>query len=116
MAAISEGLESNQWDYGIEVEAATKNDLNAYAKAKPREYLDCNAVDSDLWDLYIEDFKGFTLNNFDNLKTSTKQTLRNHLRNRGVYVPQHHKNKTLSQALYETLQEQEQHSVVDSLN
>ena len=56
--------EIHKWQHGIDVVKATQEDLDVYTQAKTHEYELYNKVDSDLWDLFQDDFKDFDKNVF----------------------------------------------------
>jgi hypothetical protein len=101
--------EIHKWQHGIDVAKATQEDLDIYTQAKTHEYKLYSKVDSDLWDLFQDDFKDFDKSVFTQVARRHLQELRTCLRVRGVFVPKNSKNKTIPQTLYNTAQEEEQH-------
>jgi hypothetical protein len=100
---------ANKWEAGIDTENSTSQDLTDYIQTKTHLYEVERAADSDLWDLYQEEFKDFTVATFKKVGTRPLQLLRNTLRSRGVYIQKNDKHNTLAEVLYNTLQEEEQH-------
>jgi hypothetical protein len=99
-----------KWQFGIgDISLAKDEQLNSYVDAKLQEYQLYNSIDTELWEIYQDDFKAFTEPHFSNLKLRTKQRLRNSLRSRGVYVPPYTRTKPLGTTLFEIAQEEEQH-------
>ena len=98
-----------RWRNGIDVLNAGNEDLLDYIQTKTYQYRNEEARDKDLWDLYQEEFNGFTVATFKTLGSRPLQLLRNTLKARGVYVPQNTKHITLAEVLYHTLQEDERH-------
>ncbi|KAI0994324.1 hypothetical protein K3495_g13858, partial [Podosphaera aphanis] len=72
-----------------------------------------NVSDSNLWELFQDDFGDFTAPTFSQVKLRTQQVLRDCLRSRGVYISKNSKRKTISQTLFDCLQEEEQHEWTD---
>jgi hypothetical protein len=48
-----------KWEWGIDMDKATKGDIREYIQAKMYFYVEDKVGDSDLWDLFREDFKDF---------------------------------------------------------
>jgi hypothetical protein len=122
MAPLSEALDAqntdwnkeiHKWQHGIDVAKATQEDLDMYTQAKTHEYKLYSKVDSDLWDLFQDDFKDFDKSVFTRVARRHLQELRTCLRIRGVFVPKNSKNKTIPQTLYDTAQEEEQHEWIE---
>ena len=70
-------------------------------------------MDKDLWDLFQDDFKNFTLATLTSIRVRYLQNLRNHLRGRGVYVAPNTKRTTIAQTLFDVIAEEEQHEWTD---
>ena len=99
-----------KWEYSIsDISLAQDIHLNSYVNTKLQEYQIYNSQDSELWEIYQDDFKDFTKQHFSTVKLRNKQRLRDCLRSRGVYVPPYTKNKPLGATLFEISQEEDQH-------
>jgi hypothetical protein len=105
--------EIHKWQYGIDVAEATQEDLNMYTQAKTHEYELYSKMDSDLWDLFQDDFKDFDKNVFSQVARRHLQELRTCLRGRGVYVAPNNKRTTIAQTLSDVIAEEEQHQWTD---
>ena len=66
-------------------------------------------MDKDLWDLFQDDFKNFTLATLTSIRVRYLQSLRSHLRGRGVYITPNNKRTTIAQTLFDVIVEEEQH-------
>ena len=69
--------------------------------------------DYTLWSLFQEDFTGWTSENIKTLRNDTRAKLRLHLLKRGVYVPPYNNRYPILDALFATLNEEEQHEWTD---
>ncbi|RKF95971.1 hypothetical protein GcM1_064001, partial [Golovinomyces cichoracearum] len=65
--------------------------------------------ESNLWELFQNDFENFTVSTFSQIKLRTQQVLRDYLRIRFVHISKNNKQKTIAQTLFECLQEEDQH-------
>ena len=101
--------EIDKWGYGIELAEASAKDIETYIRVKIYENEKYNKMDKDLWDLFQEDFKDFTLATLSSIRTQYVQNLRSHLRGRGVYVAPNTKRTTIGQTLFDVIAEEEQH-------
>ena len=97
-----------KWEYGINMEGAKKEDIREYIQAKMYFYVEDKVQDSDLWELFREDFKDFSVDVFKQHQRET-QRLRQALRCGGVFVAPNTKNITIAQRVAEVLDEEEQH-------
>ncbi|RFU25514.1 hypothetical protein B7463_g10820, partial [Scytalidium lignicola] len=98
-----------RWKYGIHVESASSEGLEEFLATKAYEYRSDRTSDSNLWDLFQEDFEHFTVNSFHTIPRKELQILRTCLRCGGVRVAANNKNKSIAQTLYDVLKEEEQH-------
>jgi hypothetical protein len=105
--------EIDKWGYGIELAEASAKDIETYIRVKIYENEKYNKMDKDLWDLFQEDFKDFTLATLSSIRTQYVQNLRSHLRSRGVYVAPNTKRTTIGQTLFDVIAEEEQHKWTD---
>jgi hypothetical protein len=85
-----------------------------YTQAKTHEYKLYNKADSDLWDLFQDDFKDFDKNVFTQVACRHLQELRTCLRGRGVYIAPNNKRTTIAQTLFDVIAEEEQHEWTDN--
>jgi hypothetical protein len=98
-----------KWSRGIDTTIATPDELNDYVQTKVYDYkLDCIS-DFNLWDLYQDDFKNFTLVAFGMVNRKELQYLRSCLRCGGVFVPNNSRDTTIAQTLLNVINEEEQH-------
>jgi hypothetical protein len=93
----------------IDTENATQDDLEEYVATKIYLHNYEDFTDYDLWTIFREEFKNFTVNNFRQLRIGTRAKLRAHLLRRGVYVGKHNTKRHISDVLVSVLQEEEQH-------
>ena len=80
---------------------------------KAYDYKVSNAIDTDLWELFQDDFKDFTIKEFNSLGLKITQDLRKSLWSRGVYVAKNTKGLTIAKTLLDTATEEEQHEWLD---
>ncbi|KAI1003750.1 hypothetical protein K3495_g4457 [Podosphaera aphanis] len=92
---------------------ASPTDLSNYTAFKVNFYEEENVSDSNLWELFQDDFRDFTVLTFSRIKLRVQQVLRDCLRSRGAYISKNSKRKTISQTLFHCLQEEEQHEWTD---
>jgi hypothetical protein len=95
------------------LEEALAKDIETYIRVKIYENEKHNKMDKDLWDLFQEDFKNFTLATLTSIRTQYLQNLRSFLRGRGVYVAPNSKRTTIAQTLFDVIVEEEQHEWTD---
>ena len=103
MKEIKAGRE--RWPKGIGAEATSK-EIDDYITFKITEYIHYNFQDDELWELYQEDFKGFSIATFKDCNQPGIRKLRALLRSNGVWVRKD-RRKTVAESLYNTLQEEE---------
>ncbi|RKF60480.1 hypothetical protein OnM2_050041 [Erysiphe neolycopersici] len=109
--------EEEKWGLGIDIESASDEDINTYTLSKYHLYERDNILDIDLWDLYQEDFKNFSAAAFGKVKTRSIQQLRLCLDSRGVFISKNDKRTTISQTLFQCLQEENPHQwTLDEIN
>ena len=53
--------EIDKWGHGINLEEVPAKDIETYIRVKIYENEKHNKMDKDLWDLFQDDFKNFTL-------------------------------------------------------
>jgi hypothetical protein len=100
---------TSKWDFGIDLETCSDEDIQEYATTKLYEYQDNNNyTDDNLWYLFQEDFKDFLLENWAAIPRTVQLNLRKCLRCRGVVVPPNGKSTTMAQALKSVATEDEQ--------
>ena len=105
--------EIQRWQYGIDVNTATREDLVSYTKTKTYQYTAFNVVDADLWELFTHDFKDFSSALFQMIPRIQLQNLRTTLLVGGVYVPPNDRWKGIDETLVETIKEEEQYEWTD---
>ena len=76
-------------------------------------YFHKDLIDTDLWCAFQEQFKGFTVKSFKKIHNNVKSKLQKHLLKRGVYVGKNSNRVTLSELLYEVLQQEKQPKWID---
>jgi hypothetical protein len=97
-----------KWRYGIDMDNVERDDVQEYIQTKLHFYVEDKVQDSDLWELFLEDFKDFSADVFKQHQRET-QRLRQVLRCGGVFVASNTKNITIAQCIVEVLDEDEQH-------
>jgi hypothetical protein len=70
-------------------------------------------TDNDLWLVFQEQFKGFTVESFKKIHTETRSKLQRHLFKRGVYIDKHSNRVTISELLFKAIQREELHQWTD---
>jgi hypothetical protein len=105
-AQLDEGQKT--WGRGIDAQSdgIDTEDIDNFIKFKILEYEDYDFKDDDLWDAYKDDFESFTLETFKECSQNNIRKLRALLRTRGVWVKKH-RNTTVPESLFNTLQEEE---------
>jgi hypothetical protein len=103
----------NKLGDGIDTATATKEDFGEYVETKVYVHKLEGFSDFTLWSLYKEEFEGWTRDNFKVLRRDTRAMLRLHLIERGVYVAPYSTRYPMSDALFNTLGEEEQHEWTD---
>ncbi len=98
-----------KWGRGIKLEDATGDDIQDYLDTKIYQYEVDKTGDSNLWDLFQDDFKNFSPATFSRVDRRKLQRLRHYLRCGGVYVAPNHKNLTIAQTLIDVIEEDIQH-------
>ena len=99
-----------RWRDGIDKETASKDQFLEYLLTKLYEYDESKVTDHNLWELFREDFEGFTTETFkDNYQTKDLQTLRAYLRRGGVYVENTPKlpGSTVAETLFKVLEQED---------
>ena len=112
MAELTWSERIEKHGYGIDPDESP-SELNDYVATKLHVYEVEGFMDDTLWGLFQEDFEGFTVDTFQKLQSSLRSKLRTHLLQRGVYVQPYSKGLTISQTLYDVLQEYEQRQWTD---
>lgn len=84
--------------------SASKEEVAAFVEQRKEDYKDKHLYDFVLWELFKEDFEGFTEEAFEKVGKSKASGLRLLLRTHGVWV-QHDRGKNLYPSLCSTLQE-----------
>jgi hypothetical protein len=90
------GAEPDEWrdtmekfKDGIDAAKATKDELGDYIETRIHVYTRDNFKDYTLWGIYLEDFQGWTMEDFRRARTNAKSKLCALLLQRGVYVARH---------------------------
>ena len=106
MADIRTQVEAGQerWGRGIDVQSdkTTTTDIDDFIKFKALEYEDADLKDDDMWEVYKDDFKDFTVEIFRNCNQILIRKLRTILRTNGVWV-QKHRDTTVPKSLFNTI-------------
>jgi hypothetical protein len=98
---------------GITAATASKDELGDYVATKVYVHTQENFTDYTLWTVFKEEFEGFTTEDFRRMRIDTRAKLRTHLLKRGVYVGKHNSRYSISEALFDLLQEEEPHEWTD---
>ena len=88
-----------KWGRGINLDDATEDELLEYVQTKLYQYALDKTSDENLWDLFQDDFKDFTVAVFGRLHRRELLQLRSHLRCSGVFVATNTKHMTIAQTL-----------------
>ena len=104
----------DKWGRGIEATEATESDVLDYIRTKVYQYTLDQTHDFNLWDLFQDDFKTFTLTVLGLINRRELQKLRACLRRGGVFVAQNTKNLTIPQTFVNAITEDEQHEWTES--
>ena len=100
---------TRKWDQGIDPETITTEELQEFTQTKIHEYISDRTSDSNLWDLFQDDFKGITNTKLKTLNRRDLLRLRACLRCGGVFIAQNNRNLTISQAIVNVINEENQH-------
>ena len=106
-------IRRRKWKHGIDPRTITAEEFLEYTETKLYEYTLYHTSDDNLWDLFKDDFKNVTAEQFNTLGRGGLQRLRAYLRCGGVYVAQNSRNKPIAQTLEDILEEEEQHKWTD---
>ena len=98
---------ASKYGYGIDADKATKDELVEFVETTI--YLTQDLTDNDLWYIFWEQFEGFTVESFKKIRTDLRSKLRRHLLKRGVYVGKRSNRVTISEQLFEVIQQEELH-------
>ncbi|KAI1004023.1 hypothetical protein K3495_g4187 [Podosphaera aphanis] len=93
--------EEQKLENRINLSIASPADLTSYTRFKTYYYENEDVMDSNLWDLFQDYFKDFTISKFSQIKLRALQVLRDCLRSRGVFISKNTKRKTIAQTLFE---------------
>jgi hypothetical protein len=104
---------ASKYGYGIDADEATKDELVEFVQTVIYLHKTEDLTDNDLWLVFQEQFEGFTVESFKKIRTETRSKLRRHLLKRGVYVGQHSNRVTISELLFEVIQQEELHQWTD---
>ena len=66
-------------------------------------------TDNNLWLVFLEQFKGFTVESFKKIHTDLRSKLQRHLLKRGVYVGKCSNRVIISEQLFKVIQREELH-------
>jgi hypothetical protein len=94
-----------RWPKGIGVEDTTE-DIDNYITYKITEYTHYDVQDEELWEVFQEDFTGFSKSIFKDCNQMSIRKLRALLRMYGVWVKKD-RHLTVAESLYNTLQEED---------
>ena len=106
-------LPTSQYGPEKDVEKPTTEELDNYVNEVIETHNAKGYKDRSLWEIFVEEFEGFTLDTFKAMKVNTRGRLRRHLLQRGVYVGQVNRYNILSQALLEVAQQEQPHEWSD---
>ncbi|KAI9743432.1 MAG: hypothetical protein M4579_007731, partial [Chaenotheca gracillima] len=105
-ALLSLAQKVKKWEYGINMNKVSREEVREYIQAKLYFYVEDRVGDSDLWDLFREDFKDFDVDIFKQ-HTRATQRIRQVLRCGGVVVAPHTSSITIAQRVAEVLLEED---------
>ena len=94
---------ANKYGYGIDVDEATKDELVEFAQTMIYIYETQDLVNMDLWVVFLEQFKGFTVESFKKIRTDLRFKLQRHLLKRDIYIGKHSNRVTISERLFEVI-------------
>ena len=100
---------ASKYGYGIDLDEATKDKLVEFIQTMIYIYKTQDLTDTDLWLIFQEQFKGFTVESFKKICTDLRSKLRRHVLKRGVYIGKHSNRVTISKRLFEVIQQEELH-------
>jgi len=89
---------ASKYGYGINANEAIKDELVEFVETMI--YLTQDLIDNSLWAIFLEQFKGFTVESFKKIRIDIRFKLRRHLLKRGVYVGRHTSRITVSELLF----------------
>jgi hypothetical protein len=96
-----------KWRDGIPKDTASRAESKEYLITKLHEYGVSRSSDYDLWELFRNDFEGFSVENFRNGYTVMElQLIRGTLRRGGVYVKTTTNGQSIAQTLVDVLQQE----------
>jgi hypothetical protein len=99
----------DKYSDGIDTATAEKKDLDEYVDTMIYMNEQDEFMDDSLWGVAKDQFDTFTIANWRKMSTPARTRLRNHLLRGGVYVKSWSKNTTLTDTLYEAINEETQH-------
>ena len=91
----------------INLGETTKDKLTKFIKIKIYIYKKKDFLDNTLWTIFQEEFKKFTLEDFQKIHSDTKAKLQKYLFKKGVCVTKHNTRITLSNILFNIIQKEE---------
>ena len=94
---------ASKYGYGIDADKATKDKLVEFAQTMIYIYKTQDLTDTDLWLIFQEQFKGFTVKSFKKIRTDLRSKLQRYLLKRGVYIGKHNNRVTISKRLFEVI-------------
>ena len=106
-------IRRRKWKHGIDPRTIMAEEFLEYTETKLYKYTLYHTSDDNLWDLFKDDFKNVTAEQFNTLGHGGLQRLRAYLCCGGVYVAQNSRNKPIAQTLEDILEEEEQHKWTD---
>ena len=104
-------VRASKYGYGINADQTSKEELVEFTQMTMYLYKDL--TDTNLQCAFQEQFKGFTVESFKKICNNVKSKLQKHLFKRGVYINKNSNRVTLSELLYEVLQQEEQPKWID---
>ena len=94
---------ASKYRYGIDADKASKDKLVKFIQTTIYLYKTQDLTDNNLWTVFQEQFKGFTVESFKKIYSDIKSKLQRHLLKRGVYVGRYNSRVTISKLLFEVL-------------
>ena len=104
---------ASKYRYGIDADKASKNELVEFIQTTIYLYNKQDLTNTDLWTVFQEQYKGFTVESFKKIYTDIRSKLQKYLLKKGVYIGKNSSRVPIYELLYEVLQQEEQPEWID---
>jgi hypothetical protein len=104
---------ANKYGYGIDANEATKKEMVEFVQMVIYLHEIQDLTDNDLWAIFQEQFERFTVESFEKIRTDIRSKLRRHLLQRGTFVEKQSNRVTISELLFEVIEQEEPHQWTD---